>query len=227
MQVPEKLIRSEYIENEDKVFLIIVQFHRNGIINDQSLNHYFKSLKDGTLGRLVNTYHSKLNDKWYDHEGMFTIIKDIYEDEDHKLKMPKSDIPFDIMLKYLNRYHNKCKNYCVDALYYQFIKPLIEQYQSRIGYHGWSHYSVSNSDAILLLLANYGFNLNVEMFCHYEAYGYCCSDCSGDRDKYNENQFQMYAMKNNVDSIKDTIHRYITSLYTADYLKNPTKKPLD
>lgn len=53
---------------EPNLFILISLLHINGFINRDSLKAQFKSLKAGTLNRRVGTYHSRVNNQWYNDE---------------------------------------------------------------------------------------------------------------------------------------------------------------
>jgi hypothetical protein len=124
-----------------------------------------------TLVRRVNTYKSNINNQWYNDEKTLDIYEDVFDSKlkpksaQEKLKLErvnklrklnglepkifKTQLNFNDMMKYLNLYLNKNKNFCIDHLFYEYIKPYISTFE-------WNEYILKN-------MFNYDFShLKVE-----------------------------------------------------------------
>ena len=114
--------RSIYSPNTSRklvVFLIITHLHIQSKINDEKMKAMFKSLKNETLLRKVNTHHCKINNRWYNDEEMFTILCEVYNEV-----CVRKDLDIETVLKYLNKFLNGNRNYCINYIYIEFILPL-------------------------------------------------------------------------------------------------------
>ena len=134
--------------------------HYNKLINDQSLNSYCNNYKNDTLLRRINTYHCKINNTWYTDIPSIDPLIDVYVNQCSDV-----ELSLDVILKYLNRFLNKNKNYCIDQFYYKYVKPIIES-SNDISKIDWN-----NKD------------LNIKSYDQLERDGslypsfYCCVDC--------------------------------------------------
>lgn len=146
----QNVLSNGNLENESKLFLILSLLHINGIINNDSINALFNSLRLGKLYRYVNTFYFKGTDTWYNDENILEIYTQIFQDKMtprskneilrlnrlNKLrtisgvgiKTYKTELSFDETLKYLNLYLNKNRNFCIDYLFHNFIKPSVVHY---------------------------------------------------------------------------------------------------
>lgn len=181
---------TNYCSNENKIFLVISLLHANGIINNDSINSLFKNLRKGKLNRTVNTYRSNINKQWYNYENIYDIYDDILDDminpkspkailrleRINKLrringlepKSYKTFLNFEEVMKYLNLFLNKNRNFCIDHLFNEYIKPAIRQ----------SEYSIS--------YINNMFDYDFSYFERTNSYSddYCCEYCCGDYDDW-------------------------------------------
>ena len=188
-------IKYNYSGNENNMFVLLSLFHINGLINDSSLKAQFKSLREGKLLRKIGTYHSKINDRWYNYENIFDVYDDIFEsmknpsgkvklrlERINKLKklsglepkLFKNYLDFEETLKYLNKYLNKNRNYCIDHLYNEFIKPGIKNYEY-------------NSSTIKNLLGQDFSEFEYNSYSSYDEY-YCCEYCCGEYSDWLEHK---------------------------------------
>lgn len=180
---------------ESTMFVLISLLHINGFINNDSLFSNFKGLKSGKIFRTVNTYYSKVNKEWYNGEYILDVYEDILNSKlnprikkeierlgrINKLlkisglepKKLKSELTFDETMKYLNFYLNKNRNYCIDHLFYEIIKPSINTWgKSKINY-----------------MFNYDFSSIEYKHRHLDDCGeYCCEYCCGSYDSWVESQ---------------------------------------
>lgn len=174
---------------EKNMFILISLLHANNFINDKSIRSLFKSLREGKLIRRVNTYYSRVNKKWYSDENIVEIFEDVFNtkmnptgkeklrlDRINKImtinglepKKYKTSLNFEESLEYLNLYLNKNRNYCIDHLFHEHIKPLINVYE---------HYK-----EYIQKMFNYDFSIHENRYSssYDNDNDYCCSDCCGD-----------------------------------------------
>jgi hypothetical protein len=195
-------------EGNEKLFILISLLHINRFINNQSLFALFKSLKENKLNRYINTFHSKINDKWYNDEHITNVYEMILEDSISKHRNSqktkrlnklreldglkpityKTELNFDDTLKYLNKYLNKNRNYCIDHLFHEFIKESISRYK---------HYQYT---------LNRIFDFDFEIFKKepYDDY-YCCEHCCGSYESWLE-----YREDHSYDGIEERICKEIS-----------------
>lgn len=187
-------IQTNDYNNKHNLLIIISLLHANGFINNASINALFKSLREGKLYRNINTYHSRINNQWYNYENIYEVYIDVFESmmnpKDPKIrlrlermnKMRKINglplkkytktLTFEQILKYLNLYLNRNRNYCIDYLYNEYIKPSILKAEYNFG--------------PLNDMFNYDFS-NLERYVSYSSYdGYCCEDCDGPYERFLE-----------------------------------------
>lgn len=182
------------VREENKLIIIISLLHLNGFISHKSLVALFKKAREGKLYRRVNTYRSNVNKKWYSDESTYEIYLDIFEtkmnpkDKLERLKLErinklrkldgleetkfKTYLDFEETIKYLNLYLNKPRNYCIDHLFYEYIKPCVNSYS----------YSTE-----LLNMFNCDFS-NLEYSYSIHDNYYCCEYCCGDYNDWLESQ---------------------------------------
>jgi hypothetical protein len=197
-----------HIENTDITVLLISLLHHNGKINDEKLNAMFSSLRKGKLLRRINTYHCKINDQWYNDTDMFSILMDVYSN----VSLSK-EMTLEIFLGYLNRYHNKNKNYCLDVVYFNYIEPLINNVES------YPHYNIlKNFDVLEGEVLTYEDALEKkDLGC-----GFCCEDCDGDYNDYKRNRYQYYYKEDMVKKLKEKSKAYLVDMKT--HHKNPYER---
>ena len=217
MFIPHSLIKDrdhhngyyyrQMLEDSDTAFLIIVQLHFGGVINDKRMYAMFKSLNDGTLLRHINTYNSKIYNKWFNNENMIDVLLEIYFDN----RTPKRDIPVDVFLTYINKSLNKPKNYCIDVLFSRYIRPFIR------GYNMLDYYTKE--------LESFNIGLGGVNFVKFEDYTddgmYCCEDCDGDYTEYMRSRYDRYVKDRNIEALIKTFNEYLNTLRNESYLKNP------
>jgi hypothetical protein len=184
--IPEKdgYIRLYNIEQKNIVLLIIINLHIDGKINDAKMFALFKQYNNNTLLLRKKTYHCKINNQWYNNESMFQIYIDCY----HTLCTDKN-INIEIILKYLNLLLNKNKNFCIDFLYFEFLKPMIES----VGYK-YCGYDKYYFDILSFLNFEYTDYMTWNEFKESSSSinGYCCSDCDGSLIEYQQYKYAEY-----------------------------------
>jgi hypothetical protein len=198
------------IDHKLTLFLIITHLHLQNKINDAKMKSMFKSLKAGTLIRKINTYHCKINNRWYNDESMFNVLCHVYEDI-----CIRKDLDIEVVLKYLNKFLNANRNYCINYIYLEFILPLFGNLED------------TNNVKLLKTFELKSFNVN---YVSYEeadmrgdlSFGYCCSDCSGCLGEYKRNQYQYrYNKPSNIKQMKQYFINELNSLKTKNYKKSP------
>jgi hypothetical protein len=219
--IPIDSLLDNYLEDNDKLFLLVVALHYNKIIDDAKFAGKMKSLREGKLNRRINTYHCNINNEWYSDDRMVNVLEDVWI----KSKVVKNNIPLKTFLIYINKLLNKPQNYCVNYCYTQFIKPIVERYNVR-SYGSWDNDFYYNDNCIKLI-DKFGFNLNVVTFSKFEmnnyCSGYCCEDCDGPYESYRNSQYEYNYLKQNLINLKKEIFNVLNTFRTKDYLKNPNR----
>lgn len=219
---------------ESEMFILLSLLHINGFISNKSLFSQFTRLKKGKLIRTIHTYHSKINDRWYNEESINDIYIHILEDMinpnfgNAKLRLErinklrflkglppkfyKKELNFEETLLYLNKYLNKNRNFCIDHLYHTYIKPNIYNYEYYGGY--------------LEHMFNYDFrDLKNKYINRHSNYDYCCEYCCGtyeDWTRYNQDRISEESNKYISEEILKLINIFLNSKRT--YYKNNYKE---
>ena len=213
---------------ENKLFLVISLLHINGFINNDSIKKLFKNLREGKLNRRVNTYYSKITKEWYDYENIYNIYEDIFDklinpkspsvllklDRINKLrkinglepKIFKSYLDFEDVLKYLNLYLNKNRNFCIDHLYHEYIQPAIKE-------SGYTFRYING-------MFKYDFSY-LESRNSYHSDNYCCEDCCGDYDDWYDyvQSRKMEAMREDIAELVSKFLNTKRTQYKGSYKK--------
>jgi hypothetical protein len=214
--ITTEIINSDHIlAHEDSAFLITAFMYHNEVINRAKFMSVLKQLRTKTFLRKVNTYYSKINDRWYDHEGTFTILKDVWSDSKVFNRIVKKSISMDEFLGYVNLLLNAPKNYCIDYTYERFIVPHIVAY-------GNNNYG----NRCLQILQNMTgvFDGTVVSYDRFEPSGYCCEEHDGDFATYKSYQYENNILKINVALIKDKFKSYFDKKRTASHWYNLNNK---
>lgn len=189
----------ENLDNEYKTVFYASLLHKHGVINDAKLRGIFKSLrerKDNTW--YVNTHHSNINDKWYSDMYMSDILKSILDTNMCVLELSE-------FIKYVNIYLNKTHNYCVDFIFFNYVKESINRNRNYSGYY----------DSVNTYFNTRFVIIKKEDFSYHYSFSYCCEDCDGDYDEYMDNQYEYYVLDNS----KEEIEKYFRDEYISN-LKN-------
>lgn len=218
-QINHKTIVDNYNSKEKNILILISLLHINKLINNNSIKSLFKNLREGKLLRNVGTYHSNINDKWYNDESIFEIYEDILDsmknpkgkerlriERINKLRringLPKIEfkesLNFEETLKYLNLYLNKNRNYCIDYLFHEYIKPAINSY------------STYNKD--IKKMFNYDFSIFEKSDHSYDINDYCCEYCCGDYNdwlSYNSYRKEESEIKNAKEDIINLVNKFL------------------
>jgi len=209
------------IEGKDISILLLCLLFHNKLLTKKQLCAYFNkydekssrkenpSYIEDTLTRRVNTYHSKINDKWYNDYNFTSILLDICKDECTNYEMS-----FEDLLRYLNIGFSKNKNWCIDFVTFNIIKPIIEYYDVEKSYK---------------ILNKFGLDIN---YLTYEdadlkydlSLGYCCEDCDGCYSQYKRRKYEYYYKGSNKSEIKELFKEELKKYKT--HFKNPNDKLL-
>jgi hypothetical protein len=184
------------LTDETKCLLYIIFFHFNGYISDAQRKGMFKSLRTGELLKskpstyktsrqgLKGCYHSKINNKYYNDEYIVNIFEDIFSGKMWG-QMPVF-IDFDVLIKYLQLYLNRPKNYCIDYIFYQIIKPTVDSFKYSDMYYAFRYLDLFGLDKKDFNIQSY------ESLEHDLLFGYCCEDCDGDAGLYKASRYECY-----------------------------------
>lgn len=235
MKISLKLIASKHYDNildDIEISVLLASFlHYNDIINDKKLQAMYKGLRDRSLLKHRNVYHCNINNKWYSDEPMINILLDILSDgyngviaEISGKRITKTEMDIEIYLKYMNRYLNKNRNYCIDYVYDNVVKPFINRYESGCSFWHFTdhHFHCDNAFIELFGVQLNGFN-NTKLE-NFDAYGYCCEDCDGDYEDFKRSKFEYQVLRNNVKAIeKGFKHIFYWKLRDESYRNNVMK----
>lgn len=193
------------IDKTDVAVLLISMLHLEGKINDDKLNAMFASLRKKTFLRGINTHYCKINSKWYSDTDMFSIIMDVYSN----MTLTK-EMTLDMFLKYLNKYHNKNKNFCLDVMYFNYIEPLIDNLDTYPHYQILKGFDVLDGEVLSYEDADNKYSLGQ---------GHCCEDCDGDYEQYKQSRYEYYYKNDMIKTLKTKSKVYLLNLKT--HQKNP------
>lgn len=210
MNFPISMLRHlkySVIENNIIAFLYIVFFRELNIITDQKMKGMFKSLKAGTFLTRKGTYHSKINNKWYNDESMLEILEDIMLQMNNNVALT---IDLETMIKYVGLYHNKNWNWCIDSIFFTIIKPSVENkcYSSYFDYNdnnGYFDYSGERFKVYGLEI----YGIDRLGYDNYYPDGYCCEDCSGDYEEYKKSQYYYQISSDRNNKVKEVVTNYL------------------
>jgi hypothetical protein len=208
MVIPHTLIpslsnwRYDYAFKEVRFILIIINLHLQKVINDKKLAAMLKSLRDKKLDRRIRTYHCKITDSWYNDKDMSEILLTAY----YKKCTPK-DIDIETFLKYLNKYTNLNRNFNINWIYINLVKPCIENEWLET----FNSLKIPNAHTISYEEADRKYDLDS---------GYCCSDCDGCRGEYKRSRYRYHYAMNSTD-IKKKVKEYFFSIKTEAKYHNP------
>lgn len=204
------------IESKDLSVMLLVLLYHNKKITRKQLSIYLNRYSEkstytdwtGTtynqdfLSRTIRTYHSKVNDQWYNDYNFTAILMDLIDD------CESFEIPIDQFLTYLNYGFSMNRNWCVNYFGLSIVKPMIS--------HGHDAFDV---------LQDWGFD--IEHISYEEAdrkydlsSGYCCRDCDGCLGEYKRSRYEYYYKKSD-DKIKKPVFSQLMNL------KKHTKNPSD
>jgi hypothetical protein len=196
----------KYNIDEDNIALLcIINLHLDEKINDAKLLALFKQYNNKTLIRKVNTFHCKINNKWYYDENTLNIYIECYNE-----LCTQRDLDIETCLKYFNLLLNKNKNYCIDFLYFNFFESLINNIIDYV--NGYD--SVINILTETLSICENKMTYNQFKDTSMATFGYCCSDCSGCLSDYMFSQYRSYMGFDYKEKIEKEVKKYLNNLKT-------------
>ena len=149
------------LQDEPKCLLVFAFLHKKKIISDDKLKGMMSTLRKGTFIRKVNTYHSDINDRWYDHESTAQLIYDLIKEE----YLEREEISLLDFIYYINLLHNKNHNWCINYYYLKYVLPTLTQLRN------WNAYSIIP----IVDAMKGGFHINE--FTRRSSDYYCCCGC--------------------------------------------------
>ena len=122
---------SRAISANAEALILTIFLHKHEKINRDKMMAMFTAIRSDKFCRQVNTYHCRINDKWYNGENMLTILKDAFSCVMFPMKT-RVDFEMELaeFLKYLNLYLNKNRNYCIDFLQSEIVEPIIDNFKT-------------------------------------------------------------------------------------------------
>lgn len=219
MIIHKDLIGENKLDADTTVFLITVFLHINNIINREKMIAIFKGLREKTFIRKIKTYHSNINDKWYEDTDTFDIMLSVFNNYKNSLKYDA--IIVEEFLKYINLYLNKKRNYCINFIYCEIVYVLIELFECEEKYHD-RHFG-DTSKSLLKLLEQ--FKIDFPKVDTYRTYNYNSYDPYETHNEWVLNKISSYEkrLERNVINMKKAFGEYLDSLKDEAYQKNPNK----
>ncbi len=214
MKVTTNLIsRATYslIGNEVEVLLMIIFMHYNGVINDKKMfgmfkglrlnftNYYFgmfnyfpnyKPKNTVPLLRRLKTYHCKISDRWYNDEGMYTILQETFM----YANITKKEMDSKTFMSYLNKFFGKGKGFCYDFINREIIENVYRIFEYNFDFGTQLFQEMG-------LLDKYKY----PSYYNFEASGYCCDDCDGDYEQYKKSQYTHSVINRMKEEIKQNL----------------------
>ena len=205
-------------ERQRDLFLLITLLYHNEVINREKYIAMCNNNKAGKLNRKIKTHHCKINNKWYDDTGMYTILFEVFDDMRGRLK----PIELEDFIKYANLYLNKPRNYCIDWIFYSYIEPVIEEYNRDTSYSIDESYRTSRAIDMLKVFNIQFPSCNLVHFYDFDGTnGYCCEDCDGDEGTYRASRYYYNNICPNRDNLRKDFSKFLNSKKTDAHLKNP------
>jgi hypothetical protein len=192
---------------------MLVLLYHGGSINRESFLALCKQHKAGKMDRYINTYHCKINNKWYSDQPLFNVYLDVF----YKANINK--VSFKEILPHFMLYTGKGKNYTIDWVFYQFIEPLIYAYTNTT-YWNIDDWKINQLIRVFSTF-EINFSSNLQTFDNYDAPGYCCEDCDGDYETYASYRYISNVIEPNKQCLKKDFSKSLNSLKDSSYLKNP------
>ena len=177
----------EILSHEHVVLIMIIFWHKNNLISRERMISMFKNLREGKLLRKINTYHCPINDTWHSDESMYTVLKEVFFDTYKKMTVTTMEL--EEFIKYVQLYDSKPRNYSIDYIYTNIVRPFIDRYKydSNPSFEQLKSFDINFSDVEFVSRGNY----------HGSSFGYCCEDCSGDYDEYMDRQYEREVVESN------------------------------
>lgn len=189
LYTPWDAVYSNELENEDTIVMLLCILYHNNKITTQQLAIYLhrhssinKNKDEIVLDRWLNTYKSPISGLWYNDVTYLTALYGDYQDA----VCVDLDISVEQYLKYLNIGFNRNRNWCLNYMANNWIKPYF-YYLDKLKWFGFEYMTFEEADDY-----------------HNLGSGYCCSDCDGCLRQYKESRYKdRYAP--DMDDIKEYI----------------------
>lgn len=203
-------LRGKYVyEHDIELFLIAVMLHKQKRINDDKLKALFKQSK--SKERIFKrTYHCKINDEWYSDEPFVDIMQNVLSELPHAGYF----VEIEELIKYVNLYLNKNRNYCIDYIHHEIVKPLIEKFERGNSYL---------QDFVMNALKDFDIDKESTTYVSYENFqphGYCCSDCDGSYNQYKSQQYEREVTRTFKEDYTKKFQEYFESIKKPQYTKH-------
>lgn len=202
------------IGNQTEVLLMIVFMHYNGKISHEKMMGMLRGLRlnfNNPMGlgfdyfsnykpkknvtpllRMVRTYHCSINGRWYNYEGMYTILQEVF----FQLKVEKTSMDLNEFMKYLRIFLMTSKrNKLMFFIENEIIEPVYNIFEHNfvIGQRLFNDMGLT------------GTHSSYPDYYRFEPSGYCCDDCDGDYETYKKYQFQSYVIDRLLKDIKESV----------------------
>jgi len=194
MKFGTNILDTYNIETRVKCFVLASILHKNKAITDEKLKGLFKSYHNDSF-TFKNTYHCNIQDKWFHDMSMTDILKDAC---DNLCTVKTIELPE--LLVYVNKLISKNRNYCIDWVFYNIIKPYLK------GLDENNIYYFKNK------LNSIGLEVNLYDKDNIPTFGYCCEDCDGDIDLFLSYRMTDYVIKPNRELIQNGVKNKLLSL---------------
>lgn len=196
------------IDDKDLSIILLCLMYHNGLLTRKQISKYFLKYTDGSvLSRKINTYHSKISNKWYNDVSFTYILFDTCMNHctDTEVSIPR-------MIEILNIGFNKNHNWCLNYLTFNILHRIIG-------------YAYDNDNYTILKW----FKLNLNLVSYEEAdehydlsCGYCCSDCDGCLGEYKRSRYRMYYKNDDKSVIIQKLNSELIKF--RKHLRNPNDK---
>lgn len=164
-------------------------------ITEAKFKGMLSSLRQDVLQKRRKTYHCDITDEWFDDMRMTDILYEVCD------SLVIADISFENMIKYTNLFVNKNRNYCINYIFGNFIKPVLSNYQG-------ASYETR-------MLESLGIE-NIKGISYEEVEsqlsdGYCCRDCDGCLGEYKRSRYEHHYFRDAKKEINETVEKFLIS----------------
>jgi len=214
MKIHPDIIQDNYsLYDETRLFLMLCFFYNNNIITRKMFLGQLKQLKSGKLDRRINTFHCRIDNEWYNDESIVNIYYEIFSENRKTLQA----IEFEDLIKYIQLYINKPRNYCIDWFNSTIINELFS-------FDSYNYYWPKNMQIDSLGIENipklYTFEQCFDDSRYELGSFYCCEDCDGDYREYCESRYKYGYFADTKDYILQKIKDYLESKKKKYLYKN-------
>jgi hypothetical protein len=197
MKFKKDISNDKMLSHEMRCFINIIFFHYNGMIDHNKFAGMMSALRNGTLVKFRNTYKCSINNTWYRDSSMSDILNDVWITSD--VVPTKTDMDFETMLMYINKYLSKPRNYCIDYLFTEIVCPIVynntyDIYSRLFGINIKDYNNKPIGDIIGL------------------GSGHCCDDCDGSYSEYLKNAYDNQIKPSNHKALNDFMYEYFYNM---------------